>query len=293
MGKSVWRSMVSCVLLILFPGSMFAADSNAAMLYTNGAAWVNGAHVPHSSSAIFSGDLLQTRSRFRRQYQSVGFEHHRPVRLSGAVRRRVGGHSTRQRDGIDLEGHCGHGRRCQSDAGFERLDGIQCHRRGRNGQDRTRSKGDLTINDGKRCGYAGARPGYDPRRDLGSRKFQARKKIRSSRWSGPSGGGRNHEFSVRDRNRGGGHRRRDDLGAGEERQSGQPDQTVGGRDTFTKLSLESAKAGLSLRSCSFARFGALPSHMSPTAYARGLNSLRGFRRTEIRMPSDLAGCLCG
>jgi len=32
------------------------------MLYTNGAAWVNGAHVPRSSSAIFSGDLLQTRS---------------------------------------------------------------------------------------------------------------------------------------------------------------------------------------------------------------------------------------
>src|SRR5271169_5491062 len=62
MGKSVLRSMVSCVLLFLFPGSLFAADSNAAMLYTNGAAWVNGAHVPRFSSAIFSGDLLQTRS---------------------------------------------------------------------------------------------------------------------------------------------------------------------------------------------------------------------------------------
>ena len=64
MGKSAVRGMVSCVLLILFPGSLLAADSNAAMLYvnTNGAAWVNGAHVPRSSSAIFSGDLLQTRS---------------------------------------------------------------------------------------------------------------------------------------------------------------------------------------------------------------------------------------
>jgi hypothetical protein len=62
MGKSACRKMVSCVLLFLFPGSMFAADSNAAMLYTNGAAWVNGAHVPRASSAIFSGDLLQTRS---------------------------------------------------------------------------------------------------------------------------------------------------------------------------------------------------------------------------------------
>jgi len=62
MGKSAFRGLVSCVLAILFPGSLFAADSNAAMLYTNGAAWVNGAHVPRSSSAIFSGDLLQTRS---------------------------------------------------------------------------------------------------------------------------------------------------------------------------------------------------------------------------------------
>ena len=62
MGRSACRRMVSCVLLILFPGSLFAADSNAAMLYTNGAAWVNGSHVPRTSSAIFSGDLLQTRS---------------------------------------------------------------------------------------------------------------------------------------------------------------------------------------------------------------------------------------
>ena len=63
MGKSAFRGMVSCVLMILFPGSLFAADSNAAMLYVNanGAAWVNGAHVPRTSSAIFSGDLLQTR----------------------------------------------------------------------------------------------------------------------------------------------------------------------------------------------------------------------------------------
>jgi hypothetical protein len=60
MGKSGFRGMASCVLLLLFPGSLFAADSNAAMLYTSGAAWVNGTQVPRSSSAIFSGDLLQT-----------------------------------------------------------------------------------------------------------------------------------------------------------------------------------------------------------------------------------------
>jgi hypothetical protein len=62
MGKSALRKMVSCVLLFLFPAFSFAADSNAAMLYTNGPAWVNGAHLPRPSSAIFAGDLLQTRS---------------------------------------------------------------------------------------------------------------------------------------------------------------------------------------------------------------------------------------
>ena len=61
MGKSALRGLVSCVLMVLFPASLFAADSNAAMLYINGAAWVNGAHVPRPSSAIFSGDLVQTR----------------------------------------------------------------------------------------------------------------------------------------------------------------------------------------------------------------------------------------
>jgi hypothetical protein len=62
MRKSAFRGMVSCVLLLVFPGSLFSADSNAAMLYTNGAAWINGTHVPRSSSAIFFGDILQTRS---------------------------------------------------------------------------------------------------------------------------------------------------------------------------------------------------------------------------------------
>src|SRR5579864_952670 len=62
MGQSACGKLVSCVLLFLFPASMFAADSSAAMLYTNGTAWINGAHVPRSSAAIFFGDLLQTRS---------------------------------------------------------------------------------------------------------------------------------------------------------------------------------------------------------------------------------------
>ncbi len=61
MGMSAFRKMVSCVLILMVPLSLFAADSGAAMLYANGAAWLNGSHVPNSS-AIFAGDLVQTRS---------------------------------------------------------------------------------------------------------------------------------------------------------------------------------------------------------------------------------------
>lgn len=62
MNKVVFCKMVSYVLLFLFPTSIFAADSNAAMLYSNGGASVNGADVRHASSVIFPGDLLQTQS---------------------------------------------------------------------------------------------------------------------------------------------------------------------------------------------------------------------------------------
>jgi len=61
MGMSAFRSTVSCLLLLIVPSCLLAADSGAAMLYANGAAWLNGSHVPNSS-AIFAGDLVQTRS---------------------------------------------------------------------------------------------------------------------------------------------------------------------------------------------------------------------------------------
>src|SRR5580698_7572481 len=61
MGMATVRKLVSCVLLLMLPGSLMAADSGAAMLYADGAAWLNGSNVP-KSSAIFSGDLVQTRS---------------------------------------------------------------------------------------------------------------------------------------------------------------------------------------------------------------------------------------
>jgi hypothetical protein len=55
------RGLLSWLLIMVLPAASFAADSGAAMLYTNGAAWINGGTVP-KSSAIFSGDLVQTRT---------------------------------------------------------------------------------------------------------------------------------------------------------------------------------------------------------------------------------------
>jgi hypothetical protein len=56
-----FRAILSWLLMLLLPASMFAADASAAMLYTNGTAWINGGNVP-KSSAVFSGDLVQTKS---------------------------------------------------------------------------------------------------------------------------------------------------------------------------------------------------------------------------------------
>lgn len=50
---------LSCLMLVIFPAALFAADQAAAMLYSHGAALLNGNSIVRSS-AIFSGDLVQT-----------------------------------------------------------------------------------------------------------------------------------------------------------------------------------------------------------------------------------------
>ena len=61
-----------CMLAILFPAQvMLAGETASAMLYTNGAAWLNGSEVP-KSAAVFSGDLLQTRPDSTASIQSNG-----------------------------------------------------------------------------------------------------------------------------------------------------------------------------------------------------------------------------
>jgi len=59
MCKSALRGMVSSVLVVLFPLSLFAADTPSAMLYSHGTASLNGNPLTRTS-AIFQGDLIQT-----------------------------------------------------------------------------------------------------------------------------------------------------------------------------------------------------------------------------------------
>lgn len=72
MSESRLRSAVCCLLAILFPAQiMLAGETASAMLYTNGAAWLNGSEVP-KSAAVFAGDMLQTRPDSTARIQSSG-----------------------------------------------------------------------------------------------------------------------------------------------------------------------------------------------------------------------------
>lgn len=59
MMRALYVRILSCLMLVVFPGALFAADQPAAMLYSHGTALLNGNSIPRSS-AIFSGDLVQT-----------------------------------------------------------------------------------------------------------------------------------------------------------------------------------------------------------------------------------------
>src|SRR6266496_4603674 len=61
MSQSECKFVLGCLLVIFLPMRLVAAGSALAMLYTNGPAWLNGSVVP-KSAAVFSGDLVQTRS---------------------------------------------------------------------------------------------------------------------------------------------------------------------------------------------------------------------------------------
>ena len=55
-----WYSkIVSCIMALVLPAALFAADQPDAMLYSHGTALLNGNSIARSS-ALFSGDLVQT-----------------------------------------------------------------------------------------------------------------------------------------------------------------------------------------------------------------------------------------
>jgi hypothetical protein len=59
MTRPLYFRILSCTLAAIFPAALFAADTSAAMLYSHGTALLNGNSIARSS-AIFSGDLVQT-----------------------------------------------------------------------------------------------------------------------------------------------------------------------------------------------------------------------------------------
>jgi hypothetical protein len=59
MRTALLQKVLSCIMVIVVPAALFAADSNLAMLYSNGTALLNGSSLARSS-AIFPGDVVQT-----------------------------------------------------------------------------------------------------------------------------------------------------------------------------------------------------------------------------------------
>ncbi len=57
--RALYLKFLSCMMVVIFPAALFAADQPAAMLYSHGTALLNGDSITRSS-AIFSGDLVQT-----------------------------------------------------------------------------------------------------------------------------------------------------------------------------------------------------------------------------------------
>jgi hypothetical protein len=59
MMRVFYFKILTCLMVISFSAALFAADQPAAMLYSHGTAFLNGDSIARSS-AIFSGDLVQT-----------------------------------------------------------------------------------------------------------------------------------------------------------------------------------------------------------------------------------------
>jgi len=60
MMRHLYLKILSWMMVMIFPATLFAADPPTAMLYSHGTALLNGNSITRSS-AVFSGDLVQTR----------------------------------------------------------------------------------------------------------------------------------------------------------------------------------------------------------------------------------------
>ena len=59
MTRALYVTVLSCLMVAVFPTAMFADSSASAILYAHGTILLNGNNVPRSS-ALFSGDLVET-----------------------------------------------------------------------------------------------------------------------------------------------------------------------------------------------------------------------------------------
>jgi hypothetical protein len=71
MSVSTLSHFICCTLILILPQSLLAIDTGSAILHTQGGVWVNGTEVP-DSTAIFSGDLLETKPGFAANLSADG-----------------------------------------------------------------------------------------------------------------------------------------------------------------------------------------------------------------------------
>ena len=69
--RALYLKILSCMMVVIFPASLLAADQPPAMLYSHGSALLNGGSISRSS-AIFSGDLVETSADSAANINSAG-----------------------------------------------------------------------------------------------------------------------------------------------------------------------------------------------------------------------------
>jgi hypothetical protein len=69
--RPLYLKILSCMMVMIFPAALFAAEQPAAMLYSHGTALLNGNSISRSS-AIFTGDLVQTNAGSVANINAVG-----------------------------------------------------------------------------------------------------------------------------------------------------------------------------------------------------------------------------